>query len=90
MKRIIVCLACLFYSQSSIAWDGQDTDTGDAVEIGSGNLVREGLDIEVYDYGSGTYRDVTVESITDYGSSVDIEVYDNESGEYRTFEMEPD
>lgn len=90
MKRVVFCLACLLYTQHAFAWDGQATDTGDAVEIESGNLVREGSDIEVYDHGSGTYRDVTVEDITDNGSSIDVEVYDNESGEYRTFEMEPE
>lgn len=90
MKRIVFCLACLLYTQTAFAWNGQSTDTGDSVEIESGNLVRQGSDIEVYDYGSGTYRDVTVERITDSGSSVDVEVYDSESGEYRTFEMEPE
>lgn len=72
------------------AWDGTDASTGESVEIGTGNLVREGRDIEVYDYGSGEYRDVTVEDINRYGSGVEIEVYDNDTGEYRTFEMEDD
>jgi hypothetical protein len=70
------------------AWDGTDAATGHAVEIGKGNLVRSGLDIEIYDCGAGEYRDVTVESIQSYGSTVEVEVYDNESGEYRTLEME--
>ena len=74
----------------SFAWDGTDTETGQSVEIGKGNLVRPGRDIEVYDYGAGEYRDVTVESIRRYGSTVEVEVYDYESGEYRTLEMEDD
>lgn len=60
------------------------------MEIGQGNLVRSGQDIEVYDYEAGEYRNVTVESIDRYGSSVDVEVYDWDSGEYRTFEMDAD
>jgi hypothetical protein len=74
----------------AFGWDGTDASMGGSVEIGKGNLVREGLDIEIYDYDSGGYRDVTVEDINRSGSGVEIEVYDNESGEYRTFEMEDD
>jgi hypothetical protein len=70
------------------AWDGVDTSSGENIEIGRGNLVRAGRDIEIYDQGSGEYRDVEVQSIRRYGSSVEIEAYDPESGEYRTFEMD--
>ncbi len=70
------------------AWDGVDAQTGASVEIGKGNLVRSGQDIEIYDSGAGEYRDVEVQSIQRYGGSVEVEVYDSESGEYRTLEME--
>ncbi|NMN69458.1 MULTISPECIES: DUF5334 family protein [unclassified Rhizobium] len=73
---------------SALAWDGVDTETGSAVEIGKGNLVRTGRTIEIYDQEAGEYRDVDVESIQRNGSSVEIEVYDTESGEYRTLEMD--
>ena len=63
-------------------------NTGDSVEIEKGNLVRRGQDIEVYDWGSGRYRDVEVQSIRESGGSVEVEVYDYDSGQYRTFEME--
>lgn len=88
--RLLFAALALFFSPAtnSLAWDGVDTESGNDVEIGSGNLVRPGRDIEVYDYGSGSYRDVEVQSIRRSGSSVEVEVYDNESGEYRTFEME--
>ncbi len=89
VKFLITALvAFLSPATNSLAWDGVDTESGNDVEIGSGNLVRPGRDIEVYDYGSGSYRDVEVQSIRRSGSSVEVEVYDNESGEYRTFEME--
>ncbi|UWU14140.1 DUF5334 domain-containing protein [Rhizobium sullae] len=73
---------------SAYAWDGVDAATGNAVEIGKGNLVRSGQTIEIYDSGSGEYRDVDVESITRGAGSVEVEVYDSEAGEYRTLEME--
>ncbi|MFD9901255.1 DUF5334 family protein [Mesorhizobium sp. NPDC059025] len=50
-----------------------DANTGNSVEIEKGNLVRTGQDIEIYDYGAGEYRDVTVEDINRYGSTVEIE-----------------
>lgn len=81
-------VALIFISANSIAWDGYDSDTGSSVEIGSGNLVRSGETIEIYDYEDGQYKDVDVESITSYGSSVEVEVYDHDSGEYRTLEMD--
>ena len=71
-----------------MAWDGYDYDTGASIEIGSGNLVRPGRDVEVYDYGTGEYIDVEVQSIRSYGSSTEVEVYDYSTGEYRTFEMD--
>lgn len=74
----------------ALAWDGYDYESGTHVEIGEGNLVREGNDIEIYDYNNGEYRDVTVESVTGYGSSVELEVYDHDSNTYRTLEMERD
>jgi hypothetical protein len=84
-----LCVATILCSMSpAAAWDGADAQTGASVEIGKGNLVRSGQDIEIYDSGAGEYRDVEVQSIQRYGGSVEVEVYDSESGEYRTLEME--
>lgn len=89
MFKTFAVAVVLFLSPSlALAWDGVDSESGDAVEIGQGNLVRSGQDIEIYDHGAGEYRDVTVEDINRYGSTVEVEVYDSTSGEYRTLEME--
>ena len=74
------------YCNSSFlnAWEGYDYDTGNYIEIESGNLVRSGNEIEIYDYQTGEYKNVEVESIKDK----ELEVYDHETGEYRTFEMD--
>lgn len=87
MKRIIFFLLAIM-PITVMAWDGYDYDKGSYVEIEKGNLVRPGQDIEIYDYGSGEYRDVEVESITGSGSGAEVEVYDYGTGEYRTLEME--
>ena len=72
----------------SHAGDGYDYESGSYVEIEKGNLVRPGQDIEVYDYGTGEYKDMEVQSIDSYGSSTEVKVYDNDTGEYRTLDME--
>lgn len=89
LRTIALVAASLIAGLSSAsAWDGTDTESGTSIEIESGNLVRPGNDIQVYDREAGEYRDVTVESIEQSGSSVEVEVYDSEVGEYRTFEMD--
>lgn len=90
MNRMILLAVTVVLSGPAYSWEGTDTETGGSIEIGKGNLVREGRDIEIYDSETGSYRDVTIEDINSYGSGVEIEVYDSESGEYRTFEMEDD
>lgn len=90
MLRMGLCAIVVDLAAPSFTWDGTDTGTGGSVEIGKGNLVRQGRDIEVYDHEAGGYRDVTVEGIRRSGSGVEVEVYDSVSGEYRTFEMEAD
>lgn len=87
MKRVLMFLL-LAASFSSAAWDGYDYDNGSNIEIDKGNLVRQGSDIEYYDYSSGEYRTGEVQSVERSGSSVEVEVQDSETGEIRTFDME--
>lgn len=87
MKKLAI-IPLLILPTAAMAWDGYDSESGSPVEIGQGNLVRPGETIEVYDHGSGDYRNVDVESIQRNGSTVEVEVYDQENGEYRTLEME--
>ncbi|MFP5402525.1 MAG: DUF5334 family protein [Gammaproteobacteria bacterium] len=91
MKTVKRCSFLLLsaMSLSAHAWDGYDWDKGTYVEVEKGNLVREGREIEVYEYGEG-YKRFDVESINQHGSSVELEVRDSETGELRTFEMEDD
>ena len=86
MKKFLVFLLILF-PHLTFAWDGVDQD-GNIIEIEKGNLVRSGLDIEVYDYNADEYKEVEVQSINNYGAGVEIEVYDYNTGEYYTYDME--
>ncbi|MCX5517789.1 DUF5334 family protein [Kaistia defluvii] len=58
MFRVIALVAAGLVAcmSSASAWDGTDADSGASVEIDSGNLVREGNEIEVYDHEAGEYR----------------------------------
>lgn len=86
IRLLVLCLLAL--PATSMAWDGYDYDKGSYVEIGDGNLVRSGEEVEIYDYEDGEYKDVEVQDINRYGSTVEVEVYDYDTGEYRTLEME--
>ncbi len=59
LKLFVVMMAS---ASPAAAWDGTDLESRSAVEIGKGNLVRTGQNIEIYDAESGEYRDVTVEA----------------------------
>ena len=90
MKKMMLAVILAGLSTGVLSWDGYDYDSGSFVEIESGNLVRSGNDIGIYDYDDGQYHDVEVQDINRYGSTVEVEVYDYETGEYRTLEMDGD
>lgn len=89
-KFIVILLFALSLPSLSHGWDGYDEETGAEVEIERGNLVREGEEIEFYDYEAGEYRTGEVQDIERHGGMVEVEIYDYESDEYRTLEMEDD
>ena len=79
--KILFTFFLISLSTYSLAWDGTD-DEGNSIEIGSGNLVRSGNDIEVE--VNGETKTYEVESV----SNGEVEVYDYDSGEYKTFDMD--
>lgn len=90
MRKLLssVALALLITPFHALAWDGYDYNNGTSVDIEKGNLVREGEEIEFFDYSAGEYRGGTVQEINRYGSSVEVVVEDSESGETRTLDMD--
>ncbi len=90
MKKYIFLALIIVISTTmpTFAWDGYDYESGSHIEIEKGNLVRRGLDIEYFDYGTGGYHSGEVQSITRGPSGVEVEVHDYETGETRLFEME--
>jgi hypothetical protein len=86
--RFIALVFTLLMPMAAQSWDGYDYDSGSYVEIEKGNLVRPGQEIEIYDYGTGEYKDVEVESVSGSGYGAEVEVYDYETGDYRTLNMD--
>lgn len=78
----------LLVSCAAHAWDEYGYDGNSLVEIEKGNVVRRGRQIELYDYATGEYRDVEVQSTIKSGYGTEIEVYDYDTGTYRIIEME--
>ncbi len=82
-------LVLVMISTAAQAWDGYDYQRGQYVEIEKGNLVRQGRDIDVYEYGlNGGYKTYEVESVRSRLRGAEIEVRDTETGELRTFDMD--
>ncbi len=87
-QLLLVAIAALTLSSSqAMAWDGYDWDTNSDITIESGNLVRQGQEIEYYDWSESEYKYGDVERIDRIGNTVEVEIYDYQEGEYRTFEM---
>lgn len=54
MNKKFITVILLFFSiiNNSFAWEGVNFETNTPIEIGAGNLVREGLIIEFYEDGN--------------------------------------
>lgn len=87
VMRPAILIVSLLAGAPASAWDGTDTGTGNIVEIEKGQTVRQGQEVEFFDYGTGSYRSVDVDSVRGSGSSVEIEGTDS-SGNTVTLEMD--
>jgi hypothetical protein len=91
LKIFLIAASICYGANTALCWDGRDAYSGIPVEIGKGELVRRGRLINVYDYGTGVYHIMNVESITQNpNGTVTIEVYDHDISEFRELEMEND
>ena len=67
--------------------EGYDWNTSNYVEIDAASIT-EGDTVTMYDYDTGDYHDISIESVDRYGLSVEAEVYDYTTSEYRTLDLE--
>lgn len=89
MKKIFfIILIFVNISSNSWAWDGYDYDNDTAIEIGPGNLVREGLIFEYFDENLNEYRSAQVIELNNMGNGTELVVQDLEDEKQRTFYMQ--
>jgi len=86
MKLGWLAISALLLATPALAWSGTDQD-GNSAEIGRGELVRPGRDIEVEI--DGETRNLSVDSMRRYGGRVEIEGTD-ENGNSVTLDMDGD
>jgi hypothetical protein len=82
--------AIFFVTNPSFAWTGYDYDEKSTIEIEQGNLVREGLVIQFYDYNLDKYhaaKIIFVESVVD---GTRIQIKDLDAKKERIFIMQPE
>ncbi len=70
------------------AWNGFERSTGAEIEIGSGNLVKEGEVIKFYDWESEEEKRAEVVSIEYSLASTRLEIYELMTRKNRVFDME--
>jgi hypothetical protein len=83
---IILILLAPFYQ--ALAWDGVDFETNDPVEIGKGNYVSFGQEIEFYDFNTNKYHDAQVEDVNDIGEMTNVKIFDKTLNKQRVLIME--
>jgi hypothetical protein len=74
-------------SPKSIAWTGYDYFSKTEIDIGVGNLVREGNLIQFYDSKDDNFRTAKVVSIQSVAGGTEVIVFDLDSKKERQFIM---
>lgn len=92
IKRLLAAASIALLPLTGQAWENEEFESGDLVEIERGNLVPPGQEVEVYNWDEGKYEYHEVESRRRYGSEVEVEVevetYDYQDRKYKTLRME--
>ena len=88
-KPLLLAVAAIFFItiKPTLAWTGYDFDNKAGIEIGEGNLVREGLVIQFYDSKIDNYCTVKVLFMESIAGGTRIQVKDLENNEERTLIM---
>ncbi|MDA7705749.1 DUF5334 family protein [Rickettsiales bacterium] len=90
MNKIITTFFIIFFLNisPSFAWIGYEKDSTNMMEIGSGNLVREGLVIEFFDFNENKMHEAEVTQMQDDGNMIELTLFDVDLQKKRIFLME--
>lgn len=80
--------AAIFFITPSFAWTGYDYDEKTTIAIEEGNLVREGLVIQFYDYQLDQYHAGKILFIESVADGTRIQLKDLDSKKNRIFIMQ--
>jgi len=84
----IIFLVIFFSNLSSIfAWEGYDYQNKTSIDIGEGNLVREGYVIQYYETKSDNFRSAKIVNIQSITRATEIELIDLDNNMTRFFVM---
>ena len=84
-------LAILFLiisTNAAHAWEGYDYESRDRIDIGPGNLVREGLAIQFYDINADDYHTAKVVLMESVAGGTRITMQDLDTKKERIFIMQ--
>ncbi len=88
-QKILIIVSIFFINQNQAhAWGGYDYDAKTTIDIGPGNLVREGLIIQFYDTKADAYHSAKVILLQETSSGSNLQVEDLETKKIRNFIME--
>lgn len=90
IKGFFYSLIVIFYlfAKSAHAWSGFDYENNATIEIGPGNLVRENLEVTIFDWSTDNYHEVEILNMQGSFNGTRLEVFDLETKTKRVFEME--
>jgi hypothetical protein len=86
-KKILTTLLFSIIANVAYAWSGYDYDNKTEIDIGQGNLVREGLMIQFYDNKADDFKTAKVLLMEEIAGGTRIQVQDLDSKKERTFIM---
>jgi len=76
-----------FFTDDAQAWSGYDFDKKTEIDIGQGNLVREGNVIQFYDTADDNFRTAKVVMMQSIANGTELTVLDLDSKKERVFVM---
>ena len=87
---IIFTIFIIFYllSNSAFAWSGFDYENQTSIDIGSGNLVREGNIIDFYQQKTNELLSAKVLNISYFGNSTELTLQDINTNQKRVVMMQ--
>lgn len=88
MIKLFITIFAILFSNISFAWIGYEDNSTNMIDIGQGNLVREGLIIEFFDFNENKIHEAEVISREYHGNMVELTLFDMELQKERIFLME--